>query len=130
MLSEVRVDKWLWAVRIYKTRSMATNACKKGKVTINNITVKPSRMIKINDIVTVKKLPTIYKYKVKELLENRVGAKLVDHYMEDITPENEKRKKLVVSKAFLQREKGKGRPTKKERRMIDKLKNSQYFFCI
>ncbi len=125
MLSEVRVDKWLWAVRIYKTRSMATDACKKGRVKIGETAVKPSRMIKADDVICVKKLPVIYKYKVKAILESRVGAKLVEHYMEDITPEKEKNKKIIASsKSFLFREKGKGRPTKKERRMIDKLKNS------
>ncbi len=125
MPSEVRLDKWLWAVRIYKTRSMAANACRKGRVKVEDVTAKPSRMVKAEDVISVKKLPFFYKYKVKDILENRVAAKLVDNYLEDITPEKENNNKSAsVSKPFSYREKGKGRPTKKERRLIDKLKNS------
>ena len=125
MPSEVRLDKWLWAVRIYKTRSMAANACRKGRVKVDDVTAKPSKMITKEDVVCVKKLPLIFKYKVKDTLENRVAAKLVDNYLEDITPEKENNNKSAsVSKPFSYREKGKGRPTKKERRLIDKLKNS------
>jgi ribosome-associated heat shock protein Hsp15 len=125
MPSEVRLDKWLWAVRIYKTRSMAANACRKGRVKVDDVTAKPSRMVKAEDVISVKKLPLIFKYKVKDTLENRVAAKLVDNYLEDITPEKENNNKSAsVSKPFSYREKGKGRPTKKERRLIDKLKNS------
>ena len=86
---EVRIDKWLWAVRIFKTRSQATNACKKGQVLIEEIPVKASRNIKTNEIITVKKNPVVYRYKVIKLLSNRVSAKLVPDFMEDITPEHE-----------------------------------------
>src|SRR3989339_633178 len=85
----VRIDKWLWAVRVFKTRSQATEACKKGRIYINNDEVKASRDVKIGDIIEVKKPPILFRYRVKELLYNRVGAKLVDNYLEDITPEQE-----------------------------------------
>lgn len=117
---EIRIDKWLWAVRVFKTRSQATEACKKGRVYINNIEVKPSRAPKIGDVVEVKKPPILYRYRVKQLLHNRVGAKLVSIYLEDITPEQEVIK-LDMMRLNLGgfREKGTGRPTKKERRLLD-----------
>jgi len=117
----VRIDKFLWAVRIFKTRSLATSACRMGRILINNTGVKPSRMIEGNEILTVKKPPVAYIYKVKEPVENRVSAKLVANYLEDITPETEKLKISItrtVTAGF--RRKGTGRPTKKERRVIDR----------
>lgn len=120
-MGEVRIDKWLWAVRVFKTRSLATDACKKGRVYINDEPVKPSRSIKVDDVVEVKKPPILYRYKVIELLEKRVGAKLVEKYMVDITPEQEVIK-LDMMRMNLggYRDKGTGRPTKKERRILDK----------
>ena len=118
----VRIDKFLWAVRIYKTRSIATGECKKGKVLINDLPVKPSRLISRMESITVRKPPVSYLYKVLEPVEKRVSAKLVPVYLEDITPESEK-EKLEISNApgTYYRHKGAGRPTKKERRLIDRF---------
>ena len=120
--NQVRVDKFLWAVRIFKTRSQAADACRKGKVLIHNAPVKPSRFVHVHDRITVKKLPVVYTYQVKELLHKRVGAKLVADYVEDLTPEEEKIKlKIEQKNAFFVRDKGAGRPTKKERREMEKI---------
>ena len=122
--SLVRIDKWLWAVRIFKTRNQATTACKKGKILIKNKPVKPSRIIDIDDIVVIKKLPVVYTYRVKELLEKRVAARQVNQYIEDLTSDEELKKlKIRKMQNFIIREKGMGRPTKKERRTLDRLKN-------
>ena len=86
---EVRVDKWLWAVRVFKTRSRATEACRKGKVLIEGQVVKPSRILKINDIVQVKKFPVLYSYRVLGLLGKRLSAKAIQEFAENITPEEE-----------------------------------------
>jgi ribosome-associated heat shock protein Hsp15 len=117
----VRIDKFLWAVRIFKTRSLATNACRMGRITINGNPVKPSKAIEGNEIITVKKPPVNYLYRVTSPIENRVSAKLTVNYIEDITPENE-RVKLGIRRSGLTgfRKKGTGRPTKKERRIIDR----------
>ena len=127
-LKEVRIDKWLWATRIYKTRSQATEACKKGKVIINKIPVKPSRIVKIGEEIQVKKLPVIYTYKVKGLLEKRISAQLVHDYMKDLTSNIELQKLKLKNDNFFVREKGSGRPTKKERRIIENLKNNNDLF--
>jgi ribosome-associated heat shock protein Hsp15 len=119
---KIRIDKFLWAVRIFKTRSLASEACRKGRIIINNVQVKPSRIVTANETIIVKKLPLIFSYSIIEPIENRVSAKLVHHYINDITPEEEKAK--MVNKelsGFGFRNKGTGRPTKKERRNIDKL---------
>jgi ribosome-associated heat shock protein Hsp15 len=118
----VRIDKYLWAMRIYKTRSLASEACRKGRIIIGNVQVKPSRVIVADEIITVKKLPVVFTYQVIEPAENRVAAKLVANYLRDLTPEEEL-VKLDTSRAqpFGYRPKGYGRPTKKERRTIDRL---------
>ena len=119
----VRIDKFLWSVRLYKTRSIASDECRKGRIIINNIQVKPSRIITKNEIIIVKKPPVIYTYKVIEPVENRVSAKLVELFVEDLTTGEEKAKldiRQSVETGY--RDKGSGRPTKKERRVIDKLK--------
>ena len=120
-----RIDKWLWAVRIFKTRSQASDACKKGKIIVNNIAVKPSYAVKTGDIVFVKKLPVIYSYKVKYVLEKRLSAKLIGEYVENVTPDKELQKieanKFVF---FIKHDRGSGRPTKKDRRIIDKIKKA------
>lgn len=122
--SDIRIDKWLWAVRVFKTRSQATEACKKGRIMIEDQAVKPSRIIKVDEVVYVRFPPIYRQFKVVGLLKNRVGAKLVASYMEEITPEEEKAKlDLVKTDTFGRRPRGSGRPTKKERRIIDKLKN-------
>ena len=118
----VRVDKFLWSVRIYKTRSIASDACRKGKIVINNIQVKPSRIVLKDEIIHVKKPPVVYTYRVIEPVENRVSARIATQYIEDITTEDERAKlDFRQSMAMGFREKGTGRPTKKERRVIDKL---------
>jgi ribosome-associated heat shock protein Hsp15 len=120
----IRIDKFLWSVRIYKTRSIASDACIKGKIIIDNIQVKPSRTIHKNDIIIVKKPPVIFTYRVIEPIGNRVSAKLVPLYTEDLTPSGEKAKLDIKSGEINgHRDKGTGRPTKKERRLIDKLRD-------
>jgi len=120
----IRIDKFLWSVRIYKTRSIASDECRKGRIIINDIQVKPSRSVLKNEIITVKKPPVIYSYRVIEPIENRVAAKLVEQFIEDITPEEEKAK-LDIKQAIgiVYRDKGTGRPTKKERRLIDRIRD-------
>ena len=118
-----RIDKWLWAVRIFKTRALASKACAGGKVNIDSIAVKASRKIQIGNIVQVRKGVVKYMYKVCQISEKRMGAKLVPDFLEDITPKEELAKLQSAKKQPIQtREKGQGRPTKRERRMMDKLK--------
>ena len=117
----VRIDKFLWAVRLYKTRGMASDACRMNRILVNGSTVKPSRSIMNNDILTVRKPPVTFMYKVIMPVENRQPAKLVPDYIEDMTPTAEKAKLEIRQTAPVGlREKGTGRPTKKERRIIDK----------
>jgi len=119
----VRIDKFLWSVRLYKTRSIASDECRKGRVLIDKIQVKPSRLVAADEIVVVKKPPVNYTYRILEPIENRVSAKLVEKYLLDLTPEEEKIKLDVRQAAgIVFRDKGTGRPTKKERRLIDRLK--------
>ena len=120
---EIRIDKYLWAVRVFKTRSIATDACRKGKVIIDEIQVKPSRVVKQGDVIRVKRNPVVYSYRIKKLLGKRLSAKLVVDYVENITPEEELKKLEVKETFFIKRDRGSGRPTKKERRTIDKLKS-------
>ena len=120
-----RIDKWLWAVRIFKTRSLATEACGGGKIKIDKKTVKPSRMIRPGDIIQARKGIIKYEYKVLNIAEKRMGAKMVQDFLEDLTPDNELAK-LETSKniTYHTSEKGKGRPTKKERRNMDKFRSN------
>lgn len=123
--SNARIDKWLWMVRIFKTRSLATEECKKGRVRINDIEVKPSREIKAGDTLTVRKPPVTYSYTVKGIPKNRIGAKLLSEYLENITPEEELVKLEPGFMAFQgYRKRGTGRPTKKERRNLDEVRDS------
>lgn len=120
----VRIDKWLWAVRIFKTRTVATDACKKGRVTIgdNMAPVKPSRLLEVGDIVHVRKSPVTYTFRVKALTQNRLGAKLVPDYAENITPQDQYDLLEVVKiSGFIDRQKGLGRPTKREGRDLAKF---------
>ena len=119
---KIRIDKYLWAVRIYKTRSIAADECRKGRIIINEISVKPSRTVEPGEIITVKKPPVLYKYKIINVIENRVSAKLVSQFIDDITPDEEKLK-LSLKEVTFHRDKGAGRPTKKERRIIDRFRN-------
>jgi ribosome-associated heat shock protein Hsp15 len=118
----IRIDKFLWSVRLYKTRSIASDECRKGRILINSIQVKPSRVVQKNEIIIVKKPPVIHTYRIIEPIENRVPAKLVTQFIEDLTSEQEKAKlDMKQSAGTVFRDKGTGRPTKKERRVIDKL---------
>lgn len=118
-----RLDKWLWAVRVFKTRSMATDACKKGKVYINGIAAKPSHSVKIGEVIERRESMITRSFKVTGLLEKRVSAKVAVNYMEEITPPEEFAKlELARTSIIAVRERGTGRPTKKERRDIDRLK--------
>ncbi len=124
-MNEVRVDKWLWAMRVFKTRTVATEACKKGRVFIGNIIAKPSRTIKVGDVVNVRKPPVTYSFKVLALAQNRLGAKLVPEYMENITPKSELDLLEVVKiSGFIDRRKGLGRPTKREGRELAQFTES------
>lgn len=116
------MDKWLWAVRVFKTRSIATDAVKKGRVEVNDVIVKPSRMLKVGDIVKVRKSPVTYSFRVIQLVQNRLGAKLVPEYMENITPQSELDiLDMVRIAGFVDRRKGLGRPTKKEGRELEQF---------
>ena len=120
----IRVDKFLWSVRIYKTRSIASDECRKGRIFFNNVQVKPSRTVLKDEIIVVKKPPVIFSYKVIEPIENRVSAKLVGQFIEDLTPAEEKAKlDIRQSVGIVFRDKGTGRPTKKERRLIDRIQD-------
>ncbi len=118
----MRIDKWLWAVRIYKTRSKAAEACRKGRVIIDSQQVKPSRDIKPGEKILIRKLPVIFTYKVKALLQSRQSAQIAAEYYEDLTSVDELEKLKINESVFIKRDKGTGRPTKKERRNLDKLR--------
>ena len=121
MTKTVRIDKYLWAVRLYKTRTLATEACKKGRVSMDDMPAKPSRTVTAGDVIQVRKMPVVYSYRVKDPIEKRVGAKIVDQYVEDITPQEELQKLEMQDDFFVKRERGAGRPTKKERRLLDDI---------
>ena len=118
----MRVDKYLWAVRVFKTRTLATKLCKAGKVSIAEEQVKPSREVKVNEIIVVKKGAVSFQYKVLDFPKNRVGAKLVEQYMIDCTlPEELEKLEMINLSRKEQKWHGLGRPTKKDRRNIDKF---------
>ncbi len=120
----VRIDKWLWAVRLFKTRTLATEECKKGRVTIDGISVKPSRVPKPGDIIKVRKNPITYTYKVIGITGKRVGAKLVSEFLLDMTsPDELKILEIRQQMISFDRERGTGRPTKKDRRELDKFQD-------
>jgi ribosome-associated heat shock protein Hsp15 len=129
-MNEVRIDKWLWAVRLFKTRSIAIEACKKGRISIKGVTIKPSRTIKIGDVIEVRRPPVIYSFEVLNLSENRMGAKLVPDFMKDVTPPSQL-EILEMSKisGFVDRARGTGRPTKKDRRDLDQFTDDYSFFA-
>lgn len=120
MANEARIDKWLWASRIYKTRSIAADACKNGRVTINGVGVKPSHTVKAGETVSVRKSPVTYSFKILQPIEQRVGAKLIPQIYENVTPQ-EQYDLLEMNRisGFVDRARGTGRPTKKERRSLD-----------
>lgn len=125
---EARIDKWLWAARIFKTRSMAAAACKKGQVSIKGSQIKPSRMIKEGDVIEVRKSPVTFSFRVKQAIEKRVGAKLVPEILENVTPP-EQYEILEMSKisGFVDRARGTGRPTKKDRRSLEEFTTPEFF---
>lgn len=120
MKTEVRIDKWLWAVRLFKTRTLAADACKKGKVIIQNVQVKPSRNVKAGDVVSIKRNPFLFSFKVLALSENRMNAKLVADFMLNVTTKDQLELiELAKLAGNTGRDRGTGRPTKKERRDLD-----------
>lgn len=127
---EARLDKWLWAARIYKTRTLAADACKNGRVAINGAQAKPSRTVKEGDEVSVRKSPVTYTFRVKQAIEKRVGAKLLPDVFDNVTPPSQY-ELLEMSRisGFVSRARGTGRPTKKERRALDEFTDdAQGFF--
>ena len=124
---EIRVDKYLWAMRIYKTRSIATDACKCGRIKMNGVEVKPSRAFHVGDVFTVRKGPITYTYRILQLASNRLGAKMVPEYLQDITP-REQLELLELARYAAQsgRDRGTGRPTKKDRRDIEQFFSDDY----
>lgn len=127
-MSEARIDKWLWAARIFKTRTIAAEACKKGRISINGAQIKPSRMVKPGDIINVKKSPITYSFKVLQAIEKRVGAKLIPEIMENVTsPEQYELLEMSKISGFIDRARGTGRPTKKDRRSLDEFFTPEYF---
>lgn len=125
---EARLDKWLWAARIFKTRSIAADACKNGRVTIGGVKQKASKMIKEGDIIEVRKPPITYSFKVLKAIQNRVGAKLVPEVLENVTAK-EQLELLEMNRigGFIGRARGTGRPTKKERRELDDFIQPAFF---
>lgn len=127
MPSEERIDKWLWAMRVFKTRTIATEACKKGRVSMGGVAVKPSRSVKEGDIIEVKKPPITYTFKVKAVTGNRLGAKLVPEYLENITPQSQYDiLEMTRISGFVDRRKGLGRPTKRDSRELSRFKEESY----
>lgn len=127
MASEERIDKWLWAMRVFKTRTIATDACKKGRVSIGGTTVKPSRTIKPGDVIDVKKPPITYTFRVLKVTGNRLGAKLVPEYLENITaPSQYELLEMTKISGFVDRQKGLGRPTKRDQREMSRFKEDSY----
>lgn len=124
MEHQVRIDKWLWAVRIFKTRSQATEACRKGHVMVDDMPVKPSRQIHLDEVIQVRKPPYTRQFKVLALAEKRMSASLVKDFMEDTTTTEELAlQEMHKNMRWISREKGTGRPTKKERRDLDDFFN-------
>lgn len=124
---EARIDKWLWAARIYKTRTLAADACKNGRITINGAQTKPSRTVKAGDKVGVKKPPITYTFLVKQPIEKRVGAKLLPDILENVTtPEQYELLEMSRISGFVDRARGTGRPTKKDRRAIDDFQTPEF----
>ena len=125
---EARIDKWLWAARIFKTRSLAADACKNGRVTIDGANTKPSRMVKVGDTVSVRKSPVTYSFKVLKAIEMRVGAKLLPEIYENVTPQSQyELLEMIRISGFVDRARGTGRPTKKDGREIKEFTDEAFF---
>ena len=128
MAETARIDKWLWAARIFKTRSIASDACKNGRVTIGGVNMKPSRSVKVGEVVSVKKPPITYSFKVLKTIEQRVGAKLIPEIYENVTdPKQYELLEMSRISGFVDRARGTGRPTKKERRALDAFVEPEFF---
>ena len=118
----VRIDKYLWAIRVFKTRTDATDACKGGKVKIGTVNAKPSRDVQVGEVIDIRRGAVTFTYKVLQLVDHRLGAKLVPDYAQNLTPESELDKlRAPVESFFLTRDRGAGRPTKKDRREIEQI---------
>ena len=127
MAQDERIDKWLWAMRVFKPRSIATDACKKGRVMMGGVAVKPSRTVKVGDVVDVRKPPITYTFRVKALAPNRLGAKLVPDYLENITPQSQyELLEMTRISGFVDRRKGLGRPTKRDSREMTRFREDTY----
>ena len=121
-MEDVRIDKYLWSIRVFKTRNEATEACKGGKIRVNGLDIKPSRNVKRGDLITARKGAVVYTFRVIDLLDKRVGANLVPNYAENLAPAEELAKlHAPVETFFLKRDRGAGRPTKKDRRQMEAL---------
>ena len=121
-MNEARIDKWLWAARIFKTRAIAVDAIKNGRVTIQGVNVKPSRMVKEGEVVSVRKPPVTYSFKILKTIEQRVRAKLIPEIYENVTPADQyELLEMNRISGFIDRQRGTGRPTKKERRALDEF---------
>ena len=124
-MEDIRIDKYLWAVRIYKTRTLATEACGKGQVSINGVSVKASRSVKVSEEIVVRKPPIVRTYKVLGLLNNRLSAEKVKDYLTELTSEEEiKKLELARLQRSGVRDRGTGRPTKKDRRDIEDFQDN------
>lgn len=131
MKEEVRIDKWLWAMRVFKTRSIATDAVKKGRVMMGGVAVKPSRGVRVGDVVDVRKPPVTYTFRVKGLTENRLGARLVPEYLENITPQSQYDiLEMAKISGFVDRRKGLGRPTKRDGRKLAEFREETAGFYL
>ena len=129
MLEEARIDKWLWSARIFKTRTIAADACKNGRVMVNDVQVKPSRMVKVGDKVSVRKSPVTYSFKILKTIEQRVGAKLLPEVYENVTPPDQyELLEMTRISGFVDRQRGTGRPTKKDRRQMDAFLSLEDYF--
>ena len=126
-MNDERIDKWLWAMRVFKTRSIATDACKKGRVMMGGVAVKPSRSVKVGDVVDVRKPPVTFSFRVKALSPGRLGARLVPDHLENITPQSQyDLLEMTRISGFVDRRKGLGRPTKRDTREMSRFREESY----
>lgn len=126
-MNDARIDKWMWAARIFKTRTIAAEACKKGRVSINGAQAKAARTVKVGDVIAVRKPPITYSFRVLQAIEKRVGAKLVPEVMENVTtPDQYELLEMSRVSGFVNRAKGTGRPTKKDRRSLEEFTEPEF----
>ncbi len=126
-MAEERIDKWLWSMRVFKTRTIATDACRKGRITMGGTAVKPSRTVKPGDVIDVRKPPITYTFRVKQLSTGRLGARLVPEYLENLTSQDQyDLLEMTKISGFVDRRKGLGRPTKRDSRELSRFKEDSY----